>query len=219
VTQVARQLGENRLHVDLAGPAGRLEALWEEPPSPRAAAVVCHPHPLHGGTMHTHAVHRIARAARAGGASTLRFQFRGVGLSAGSHDGGRGERDDVRAALAWAAARRPGEPLLLAGFSFGARMAVEVGCREPSVSGLLVAGLADRASGSAAGACARPLASIQAERDEFQSPAEVEALLRASEHPRRTATVPGASHLFTEALDQLEREAALAFRWLLEAGR
>jgi alpha/beta superfamily hydrolase len=217
VTGVARQRGEDRLHVDLAGPAGRLEALWEEPPSPRAAAVVCHPHPLHGGTMHTHAVHRIARAARSSGVSTLRFQFRGVGLSAGSHDGGRGERDDVRAALSWTAARRPGKPLLLAGFSFGAGMAVAVGCEEPRVAGLLVAGLADRASGDAARACGKPLASIQAEGDEFQTPADVAALLRGSEHPRRTATVHGTSHLFTEGLDRLEREAAAAFEWLLEA--
>ncbi len=214
--EAPRRREEGRLHVDIAGPAGRLEALWEEPPSPRAVAVVCHPHPLHGGTMHTHAVHRIAGAARGRGVSTLRFQFRGVGLSAGAHDGGRGEQEDVRAALIWAAARRPGAPLLLAGFSFGARMALAVGCGDPAVEGLLVAGLADRESAEAACACPKPLAWIQAERDEFMPPAEAEGLLRGSGAPRRKALVHGTSHLFTAALDELVREAAAAFDWLLD---
>jgi alpha/beta superfamily hydrolase len=166
--------------------------------------------------MHTHAVHRIARAARSRGVSTLRFQFRGVGLSAGAHDGGRGERDDVGAALSWAAGRRPGEPLLLAGFSFGARMALLAGCGHPGVAGILVAGVADRDSALAARDCGKPLASIQAERDEFLAAAEAAALLRGSVGPRRTATVHGTSHLFPGALDILEAEAGAAFQWLLE---
>jgi len=168
--------------------------------------------------MHTHAVHRIARAARSRGLSTLRFQFRGVGLSAGKHDEGRGEQGDVRAALAHAGGRRPGEPLLLAGFSFGAWMAVEVGCDHPGVAGILAAGLAARALEiHTARPCDKPLASIQAERDEFATPGEVEALLAGPPSRRRAAVVRGASHLFTEALDALEAEAALAFGWLLGA--
>lgn len=165
--------------------------------------------------MHTHAVHRIARAARGRGVSTLRFQFRGVGLSAGTHDGGRGERDDVRAALGWTSRQRPGEPLLLAGFSFGARVAVEVGGLAP-VAGLLLAGIADRASGEAARACVKPVACIQAEGDEFLAPAELAALLGGSRGPRRTSVIHGTSHLFTEDLDSLEREAGAAVDWLLE---
>jgi alpha/beta superfamily hydrolase len=197
---------------------GRLEALWEEAAEPRALGVVCHPHPLFGGTMHTHAVHRIARAARARGVSTLRFQFRGVGLSAGTHDAGRGERDDVRAALAWAAGRAPRLPRLVAGFSFGAWMALEAGCAAAEVQGVLVAGLAARTHPlEVVRRCAKPLAAIQAERDEFGSPAEVEALLAGGAAPRRLAVVAGATHLFTEDLEALEREAGLAFGWLLEA--
>ena len=96
------------MQVDLVSSAGRLEALLEESPDPRFAAVVCHPHPLFGGTMHTHAAYRIARAVRERGGTALRFNFRGVGRSSGRYDGGEGEADDARAALAFLAAERPG---------------------------------------------------------------------------------------------------------------
>lgn len=111
----------------LAGPAGRLEALLEEPGSgePRAAALVLHPHPLGGGTMHNKVVYRMARALRQLGAVTLRFNFRGVHLSEGQHDHGRGEVDDARAARDFLTARYPGLPLVLAGFSFGSRVALQ----------------------------------------------------------------------------------------------
>lgn len=204
------------MHLDLQGPAGRLEALWEEAPEPRAAAVVCHPHPRFGGTMHTHAVHRIARAARGAGISTLRFQFRGVGRSSGAHDDGRGEVGDVQAALGWLAGERPALPRLLAGFSFGAWMALEAAGAEPAVRGVLCAGLAVRALPSAAArACAAPVAVVQAERDEYGPPAEVEAALRGARGPRRVAVVHGASHLFAEDLGTLEHRAREAFTWLL----
>lgn len=112
----------------IGGPAGRLEALVEEPAAgaapARLAAVVCHPHPLFGGTMRNKVVHTVARALRAGGAATLRFNFRGVGASAGVHDGGAGETGDALAAVDWARARWPGLPLVLAGFSFGAAIAI-----------------------------------------------------------------------------------------------
>jgi len=167
--------------------------------------------------MHTHAVHRIARAARSAGASTLRFQFRGVGGSEGRHDGGRGERDDVRAALGWTRERASDRPLLLAGFSFGAWMALEAGCPAPEVAGLLLAGLAHRQfEAGSPGACPKPLACVQAEGDQFMGPADVAALVASPVRPRRVVQVPGASHLFTEDLVALEREARAAFVWLLE---
>jgi alpha/beta superfamily hydrolase len=111
----------------LAGPAGRLEALLEEPGAgePRAAALVLHPHPLGGGTMHNKVVYRMARALRELGAVTLRFNFRGVHLSEGQHDHGRGEVDDARTARDFLAARYPGLPLVIAGFSFGSRVALQ----------------------------------------------------------------------------------------------
>src|SRR5512145_2128669 len=111
------------------------------------AALVCHPHPRLGGTMHTHAAYRIAKAAVARGGAALRFNFRGVGRSAGRFDAGRGEADDARAALAWLARERPGVPLLCCGFSFGAWMALLAGGDDPAVRGLLLAGVALRAEG------------------------------------------------------------------------
>jgi alpha/beta superfamily hydrolase len=208
--------------IELEGPAGRLEALFEEPPAatpPRFAAIVCHPHPKYGGTMHTHAVYRLARAIRSRGGATLRFNFRGVGLSAGAYDGGRGEADDARAALAWISQHRPDLPRLAAGFSFGAWMALEAGCADPAVRAILCGGLALRlreAAVQAAVECATKVAVVQAERDEFGTPAEVEAALAGSAGPRRVTVLPGATHLCTEDLAGFEREAALAVDWLVE---
>lgn len=208
------------MQVDLLGPAGRLEALYEAPPAPRFAAVVCHPHPLHGGTLHNHATYRLARAVRAQGGVTLRFNFRGVGLSAGRHDAGRGEAEDARAALGWLADRHPELPRYACGFSFGAWMALEAGCADPAVPGILCAGLAlslREGIAELARACPRPVAVVQAERDEFALPAEVERAFAGAAAPRRITVVEGASHLFTEALPALEREAGEAMAWLLGA--
>ena len=110
------------------GPAGRIEAIIEEPAgaAPSGAALVCHPHPLGGGTMHNKVVYRMARALRSRGAVVLRFNFRGVHLSQGVHDGGRGETEDARAALTFLAARYPGLPFTLAGFSFGSRVSIRL---------------------------------------------------------------------------------------------
>ncbi len=204
---------------------GRLEALLEESPDAGFAAVVCHPHPLFGGTMHTHAAYRIARAVRERGGTALRFNFRGVGRSSGRYDGGAGEADDARAALAFLAAERPGLPLLACGFSFGAWMALLAGGGDPRVRGVLCAGLALRAAdldhlreSGRVREVEKPVAVVQAERDEFGSPEEVGAALQGSRGPRRLATVRGATHLFTEDLPALQREAVAALDWLLADG-
>ena len=159
----------------IAGPAGRLETLVEEPVpgglAPRLAAVVCHPHPLFGGTLHNKVVHTLARSLRAGGAATLRFNFRGVGASEGSHDGGAGETEDALAAVDFARQRWSGTDLVLAGFSFGAAIAIRAaavaqpkwlisvapavdhvdldGCVAPSCDWLIVQGDADEVVSSA----------------------------------------------------------------------
>jgi alpha/beta superfamily hydrolase len=209
--------------LDLDGPAGRLEALLEEPADPpRLAALVCHPHPQMGGTMHTHAVYRLARAIRAAGGVTLRFNYRGVGRSAGHYDHGRGEAEDTRTALDWLAADRPRLPLLLAGFSFGAWMATRTGGQDPRVLGLLLAGVALRAvdvelarSASEVRGVEKPVAVIQGANDALGPQAELSRELSGARGQRRLVFVPGASHLFTEALDALEREALAAVEWLL----
>ena len=114
--------------VDLAGPAGRLEAILKLPDGARRmAAVVAHPHPLYGGTMHNKVVYAAARRLEAHGAVVLRFNFRGVGASEGAHDQGRGERLDMAAAIAEMRRRLPGLPLLAAGYSFGCYVALAAG--------------------------------------------------------------------------------------------
>lgn len=212
------------MNVDLHGPAGRLEALLDDAPGASFAAVVCHPHPRFGGTMHNHATYRLAKAVLAKGGAALRFNFRGVGRSAGAYDGGDGEADDARAALDALAAARPGLPLLACGFSFGAWMAILAGGADPRVSGLLLAGLALRApdlqrfrDAGRVREVEKPVAIVQAERDEFGTPPEVEAALAGSRGPRRLAVLAGASHLCTEDLPGLQREAEAGLDWLLSS--
>jgi alpha/beta superfamily hydrolase len=213
--------------IDLEGPVGRLEALLEEPPSPRFVALVCHPHPQLGGTMHNHATYRLARAVRAAGGTSLRFNYRGVGRSAGAYDHGRGEADDAAAALAWLAARSGGLPRLACGFSFGAHAAIAAARRDPGAAGLLLAGLVvvklDDVPRDLAALRAEPhrAAVVQAEHDEFGSPEAVRAALEGSAGERLLLPIEGATHLFTGRLEALEAAATGAARWVLSgvAGR
>jgi alpha/beta superfamily hydrolase len=209
------------VQVELAGPAGRLDGILDEAAGATFAAIVCHPHPRMGGTLHNHATYRLAKAVRARGGVALRFDFRGVGRSTGRWDEGRGEAEDARAALAWLAAARPGLPLLACGFSFGAWMAVIAGGTDPRVHGLLLAGLALRApdleqvrDAARVREVEKPLAIVQAALDEFGSPAEVQAAIEGSRGPRRLAIVPRATHLLVEDLPALQREAEAALDWL-----
>ena len=207
---------DSTVRLDLVGPAGRIEALYEEPPTARFATLVLHPHPLYGGTMHNHATYQIAKAARSVGGATLRVNFRGVGLSAGSHSGGSGEVEDARAALAWLRGRHPGLPLLASGMSFGAWAALRAGCASPEVAGVLAAGMAIRSLPlDFVRGCEKPVAAVQAEADEFGAPAEVRALLDDPARRRRLWVVDGATHLFLEDLPALHRAAAAGFAWLL----
>ncbi len=113
--------------IEIPAPHGRLEALFWAAEKPRAGAIVCHPHPLAGGTMHNHVTYRLAQAWRDAQVSCVRFNFRGVGRSTGSHDEGRGEVDDAQAALDFVEKSVPGLPLYASGFSFGSRAAPAAG--------------------------------------------------------------------------------------------
>ena len=163
--------------------------------------------------MHNHATYRLARAVRAAGGASLRFNFRGVGASEGGYDGGRGEAEDAAAALALLAARYPGLPRLACGFSFGAFAAAAAGPRDPGVAGLLLAGLAVRPAADLPRdlgplrATPLPVAGAPGRGDQFGTPAEVERGAGRLGRPAARHAIAGATHLFTEALDAFEAEA------------
>jgi len=190
--------------VFLAGPAGRLEALlWTASGgSSDLAAVVCHPHPLFAGTMHNKVVYRTAKALQRRGVPVLRFNFRGVGMSEGSHDRGRGEQDDVRAAIDYMAGEFPGRRVLLAGFSFGAWLGLRVGCEDARVSAVIGLGLpVDKSDMSYLVSCEKPKLIIQGGKDQFGSHANIEAFFATLPEPKRLVIVDGADHFFTGQLD------------------
>jgi hypothetical protein len=192
---------------DFAGPAGRLEAILMRPDAPPvAAAVVCHAHPRHGGVMHFKVVFRAARALQHAGLAALRFNFRGVGRSEGAHDDGRGEQDDVRAALAEAERRFPGVPLVLGGFSFGSHMALRVGCGDGRVGALFALGFPVSMVPDTAflDGCRTPRLFVQGENDEFGSGAEIGTLVERLPEPRRLVIVPASDHFFAGHLDEVQ---------------
>jgi uncharacterized protein len=195
---------------------GQLEAILKEPAAPVAAAVVCHPHPLGGGTMNNNVVYRVGKALGDAGVAVLRFNFRGVGASTGRHDGGAGEEEDALAALELLALRHPDLPLWMAGFSFGARVGLTVGAREPRVTKLLGIGLAlSMFDYTFLNGCAKPKAVIQAGNDEYGGRAVVEPAVATMIEPKRLWVVDGATHLFPQHLTELESAAAVASAWLL----
>jgi uncharacterized protein len=190
----------------LAGPAGRLEAmLWTSSATDSDfTAVVCHPHPLFGGTMHNKVAYQTAKALHDRGAPVLRFNFRGAGLSEGVHDNGHGEQDDVRAALDYLASEFPGKAILLAGFSFGSSVGLRVGCSDPRVERLIGLGLpVDDVDLSYLRACRKPKLLIQGGNDQFGSRVNLEALFATMPEPKRLVMVGGADHFFTGHLDQV----------------
>lgn len=189
---------------------GHLEAALRDPEGKvLGGAVLCHPHPLYGGTMHTKAVYRAGEALNWAGLRTLRFNFRGVGCSTGTYDDGIGEADDVRAALEWLRLGLPGSPLVLGGASFGSMVALGVGVDEPDVVAMVALGLPVREYDySYLARTRKPVLAIQGERDQFGSPGEVgEALGGLGEHVTVRA-VPGARHLFQEHIGELQEIVA-----------
>jgi alpha/beta superfamily hydrolase len=192
--------------VTIAGPAGAIEALWKEPEANRlGSAVVAHAHPLHGGTMHFKVVFRIARALSRAGFGVLRFNFRGVGASAGIHDFGVGEREDFRAALD-EAERRGGLPMIAAGFSFGSTIAIEAGESDPRVAALVVGGLPVDRWTPGRGRFEKPALVISGGLDEFAPAAVLRETIERRFVRARLEIVDGADHFLTGRLDTLEEK-------------
>jgi len=185
---------------DLTGPAGALEALLEEPAGPpRAAVVFAHPLPTHGGTMHTKAVYQGAKALLRIGCAVLRFNFRGVGRSAGSFTGGPGERGDFTAALDYMAAKYPHVPLWAAGFSFGAWIALETGAVDDRVNVLI--GIAPPVTRegydfSNVRTSTRPKFFVQGESDDICPIQDMWKFYGELPEPKELVVIDGADHLF-----------------------
>jgi uncharacterized protein len=203
----------------LKGPTGRLEALlWTAPtPDPVLAAVVCHPHPLFGGTLHNKVVFQTAKTLQRRGIPVLRFNFRGAGMSEGGHDRGDGEADDVRAALDFLALEYRGRPILLAGFSFGAWVGLRVGCEDTRVAEMIGLGLPVNDSDlSYLLDCVKPKFFIQGSRDQFGAREKVEGLFAEMQEPKRLVFIEGADHFFTGKLTEM---AGALDKWLAEQHR
>jgi alpha/beta superfamily hydrolase len=193
----------------LEGPAGQLEALLEEPEdaAPGFAALVCHPHPLYGGTMLNKVVHRLGRGLRAAGGVVLRFNFRGVGRSQGEHGNVVGEVEDARAALGWLRERYPELPYALAGFSFGSRVITQLGCESGGSRFLMAAGFPARMGAAEyLERCSVAKIFLQSTHDEFSPKAEMEAAFARFAEPKRLIWVEGGDHFFSGGLDELEKQ-------------
>lgn len=210
----------------LPGPAGRIETiLWataeEEGARPPLAAVVCHPHPLFGGTMHNKVVYQTAKTIHRLGLPVARFNFRGVGLSEGTHDKGIGEKDDVLAVINFLAEQYPGAPLLLAGFSFGSWVGLHAGCGDARVMELIGLGLPigdlDSRSFSYLDRCDKPKLLVSGEFDRFGPPSHLRAMVErfpaAVRENTKVEIVAGGDHFFAGHLPELDQVIS---GWLLK---
>lgn len=206
--------------VRIAGPAGVLEARLEEPEPTRVPAtvgVVCHPHPLYGGTMQNKVVHTVARAMQELGVPSVRFNFRGVGASEGRYDGGAGELDDALAVCEWARRRWDGAALWLAGFSFGAAVSLQAAATVRPASLVTVAPPVGRiiVTPLPRPPCAWLI--VQGDRDELVDVAQVRRWSAGFAPPPRLAVIAGAEHFFHGRLAEL-RSAVIEFLSVEGAG-
>lgn len=200
----------------IQGPAGRLEALHEEPDEGARldrVVLVCHPHPLYGGTLHNKVVFRLARAGRRAHSAVLRFNFRGVGLSTGSYDEGEGEQDDLRSALSYMNDRYPGLPMVVAGFSFGARVALRLACRDSRIERIVAVGTpVFKHDWSHLARCGCTQIFLHSTNDEFGPRETMESVFAVASEPKRINWIESSDHFFSDNLDGLEEAAYEAIR-------
>jgi alpha/beta superfamily hydrolase len=195
---------------DLRGPAGRLEALLNAgAPNAPYSVLVCHPHPLSGGTMHNKVVYHTMKAFQSFGLPVLRFNFRGTELSEGEHDSGEGEQYDVRAALSWLE-HEFHLPILFAGFSFGSYVGLRACCGDARVAGLVALGIPTHAEGRAyrydfLRECTQPKLFVSGTRDQYGPVAEVEAAVALAPEPKELVWISEADHFFASKLDDVRQ--------------
>jgi uncharacterized protein len=193
----------------LNGPAGQLEALLNVGTEQAAyAAVVCHPHPLYGGTLHNKVVFHAMKALNSFGFPVLRFNFRGTGLSQGEHDHGRGELQDVRTALDWLE-QEYRQPIIFAGFSFGAAVGLRAGCADERVSALIglgvpVSPIDDRAYDYGfLSSCTKPKLFVSGDRDQFGPKQHLERMFASVAEPKKLVKIEAADHFFEGRLREM----------------
>jgi alpha/beta superfamily hydrolase len=183
-------------------------------------AVLTHPHPLHGGTLGNPVLFHADRALHRAGLTTLRFNFRGVGESDGEHDDGRGEVEDVGAAVDWLRGVVPGRPCVLVGYSFGSWCSVRYAVSDPAIAAVVAVGLPVlKYPFDAIADLHRPLAVVQPEHDEFGTPDQVREVLSAADPPARVTVIPGASHLLPGRAPEAGAQVVQAVAWCLTSNR
>ncbi len=194
----------------------QLESILREPASePRGAVVVCHPHPVHGGTMDNRVVYRAAKAAARQGYAALRFNFRGAGKSTGQFDQGMGEREDATAALRWIEERYPGLNLIMVGYSFGAWVGLDVGNTAPSVKALIGVGIPlNMYDMGYLAASEKPALYIVGSNDEFCSRENLDRFESRLPVVSSVHRIEGSDHFFNGYIDVVEKLISDFFRWL-----
>jgi alpha/beta superfamily hydrolase len=196
--------GKPLRHVDLFSSAGRLEGLYRDLQDPAGVAVICHPHPMGGGTLHNKVVFRAARGLENANVATLRFNFRGVGTSAGTHDEGEGEQSDVQAAIDWVVRQHPGKKLFVGGFSFGAWVASRVACEIAEVAAMFLIGTpVNKYDFGHLRHCEKPILFLHGTQDEYGDVGKLEKLSQQVRNAE-SIVVTGADHFFTKQLDAVE---------------
>jgi uncharacterized protein len=187
------------------GPAGLIEAILKEPTiQVTRAAIVCHPHPLFGGTMHNKVVYRIARAFADAGFAVLRFNFRGTGQSQGEHDDGRGEQEDLRSAIEFIEQKYPGSELWLAGFSFGSMVMLRTAGCDDRVRAFVAAGVpVSRYDFSDIPRCNKPKLFVQGALDQYGAAQDLVKLFESLDEPKELKIIEDADHFFEGHLPEL----------------
>jgi alpha/beta superfamily hydrolase len=193
----------------LKGPAGRLEALLNQgAPDATHAALVCHPHPLYGGTMHNKVVYHAMKALSGFGFPVLRFNFRGAGLSDGEHDKGQGEQADVRAALEWLE-KEFQLPVIFCGFSFGTATGMRVACGDKRVAGLISLGTPVSAEGRVytyhyLQSCTQPKLFVSGAQDQYGPTEHIRKVVELAPEPKELVIVEEAGHFFEGHLAEMQ---------------
>jgi alpha/beta superfamily hydrolase len=183
-----------------------LEAHLREPEGEvRGAVVLCHPHPVYGGTMDNRIIYRASKVAAKEGFAALRFNFRGAGHSSGQYDQGLGEMEDVAAIIDWIENKYPGKPLALAGYSFGAWVGLRVGCSDPRIRAMVGIGLPlDLYDFDYLVDYSNPSLYIVGSGDEFCSGANLERLAALLPPASKVLRIQGADHFFTGRIEEVE---------------